>query len=192
MKKEIQIDHNMCVDSITDFIFVDNVITQSDIILIPGGSHPQLAEKAAELYRQGMAKYILVSGHANPNIPDYSSEADYLKSIAISMGVPSEAIVCEHKASNTFENAEFSLALIKSKGLNVEKAIIVCKAFHSRRSLLTYEYVFPNETKFLVSTITDKRGLNKDNWTTKQEHINMVMSEVEKIGRYFRDKIIAF
>ena len=189
MNKEMQKDYNMCVDSITNFIFVDNVIIPSDIILVPGGSHPQLAEKAAELYRQGMAKYILVSGRANPNIPDYSSEADYLKSIAINLGVPAEVIVCEYKASNTFENAEFSLALIKSKGLNVKKAIIVCKAFHSRRSLLTYEYVFPNEMKFLVSTITDKRGLNKDNWITKQEYINTVMNEVEKIGKYFKDKI---
>lgn len=46
-------------DCITDFIFVENEMFPCDIILIPGGSHPQLMEKAVELLENGMAKYIL-------------------------------------------------------------------------------------------------------------------------------------
>ena len=39
-----------------------------------------------------MAKYILVSGGENRKIPDYPSEAQFLKSIAVKEGVPSKAI----------------------------------------------------------------------------------------------------
>ena len=180
-----------CIDAITDFIFVDDNISPCDIILVPGGSHPQLAEKAADLYKQGMAEYILFSGRANPNIPDFQSEAEYLKSLAVNLGVPSDRIICEDKAAHTFENAEFSLVTINQMGIKAEKVILVCKAFHSRRVLSTYQYIFPKNTDFLVASITDKRGLGKYSWTSKQEYVDRVMSEVEKMGKYFKDKIIS-
>jgi len=179
-----------CIDAITNFIFVNDEISPCDIILVPGGSHPQLAERAADLYNQGMAEYILFSGRANSNISNFPSEAEYLKSLAISNGVPSDHVICEDKAAHTFENAEFSLATINQMGIKAEKVILVCKAFHSRRVLSTYQYVFPQNTVFLVASIIDKRGLGKHNWTSKQEYVDRVMSEVEKMGKYFKDKII--
>jgi uncharacterized SAM-binding protein YcdF (DUF218 family) len=179
-------------DCITDFIFVEDIVSPCDIILVPGGSHPQLAEKAADLYKQQMAEYILFSGHKNPLIPDFPSEAEYLKHVAMKRGIPSESIICEDKASNTFENAKHSLVMLEKIGLKAASIIIVCKAYHSRRSLLTYQCVFPKDTIFLVTTVTSKRGLSKDNWTTKQEHIDKVMGEVEKIGKYFKDKISTY
>ncbi len=180
---------NKCLDSITKFIFVEDDITPCDIILIPGGSHPQLAERAAYLYNQGKAKLILASGRANPNIPEFASEAEFLKSISVNMGVPNEKFICENEASHTFENAEFSLTMLNNMNLKHDRIILVCKAYHSRRSLLTYQYFFPKNTEFLVSPTTDKRGLHKDNWTTNPEYIEKVMGEVEKIGKYFKDKV---
>lgn len=53
------------VDFITDFIFFESCITPCDVILVPGGSHPQLAQKAAELFHEGMEKYIIFSGRSN-------------------------------------------------------------------------------------------------------------------------------
>jgi uncharacterized SAM-binding protein YcdF (DUF218 family) len=177
------------VDAITDFVFVDDDISPCDIILVPGGSHPQLAEKAAELYHQSMATYILFSGRANSSIPKFPSEADYLKSLTVSLGVPPDRVICETKAAHTFENAEFSLATIEQMKIKAKKAILVCKAFHSRRVLSTYQLVFPKDTTFLVASVTDKMGLCKQNWATKQEYIDKVMSEVEKLSKYFKDKL---
>jgi len=177
------------LDFIIELIFVKNDITPCAVILVPGGSHPQLAERAAELYIKGMAKFIQFSGHANPKIPDFPSEAEYLKSIAVNLGVPADSIICEYEASNTFQNAEFSLALLKIMCINIDKVILVCKAFHSRRALLSYQHSFPRTTEFLVESIEDNRGINKDNWTTKDEYVRVVMREVEKIGKYFCDKI---
>lgn len=106
-------------DFITDFIFVKNNPQPCEVILVPGGSRPQLAQKAAEFYNQGMAKYILFSGSANPKISDYSSEAEYLKAVAIDLGVPGENIMCDHQATHTFGNAEFSLALLQKWALEL-------------------------------------------------------------------------
>jgi|GEM_PF-273970 len=175
--------------ALTQFIFVENAITPGDIILVPGGSHPQLAQKAAELYHQGVAPYILFSGKENPALPEFPSEATWLKSVAMENGVPEESILCEENAAHTFENAQFSLDIITQRGLPAKKIILVCKAYHSRRALLTYQYVFPRGTVFLTAPVTDKRGLNRGNWTSEPAYISRVMDEVQKIGEYFADKV---
>ncbi|WP_235560994.1 hypothetical protein [Bacillus sp. FJAT-28004] len=37
-------------DPITKFIFLETEIEHADVILVPGGSHPQLMEKASEIH----------------------------------------------------------------------------------------------------------------------------------------------
>ena len=179
-------------DCITDFIFVKNEkpTPPCDVILIPGGSHPQLIQRAIELYQKGMAKYILVSGGENRKIPDYPSEAQFLKSIAVKEGVLSEAIICEEKARNTYENAVYSYEIIRDQDLDDKNVILVCKEYHSRRALFTYQKVFPAYTEFFVEPVTDIKGLSRDNWYTKDEYIKTVIGEVEKMGKYFSDDIL--
>jgi len=174
---------------ISEFIFVEDTIEPSDIILIPGGSHPQLMEKAAELYHKGLAPLILPSGGYNPKIPQYASEWEFLKSIGIALGILEDAILKEDQASNTFENAQFSLRVIQENGLKIKKAILVCKSFHSRRALMTYQAVFPRDVRFLVAPVVDKSGISKHNWFQDERSIHVVMNEVVKIGRYFEKEI---
>lgn len=176
-------------DCISDLIFVETGVEDADVILVPGGSHPQLMEKAVELYNNRFAPYILPSGGVNPKLPNYESEWEYLKDIGIKLGVPEEVILKENQASHTFENAELSWNVLQTLDRPIRKVILVCKAYHSRRALLTYQSVFPLEVQFYVSTVVDKRGISKDTWFLKSENISIVMGEVEKIGKYFKDKI---
>jgi len=180
---------NYPFECITELVFVKTEIKSADIILVPGGSHPQLMEKAAELYNQGLAPYILPSGHYNPKIPDYNSEWEFLKSIGVKLGVPEQRILKEDQAAHTFENAEFSWKVIKENNITVKKAILVCKAYHSRRALLTYQTVFPKDIEFYVAYVPDKKNIQEDNWFLEEEKISTVMSEVVKIGRYFEPYI---
>ena len=179
-------------DCISELVFIETEIKTADIILVPGGSHPQLMEKASELYKQGLAPYILPSGHFNPKIPKYSSEWEFLKSIGVKLDIPEEKILKEDQARHTFENAEFSWKVIKENNLLVKKAILVCKSYHSRRALLTYQSVFPKEIEFFVACVPDKREIRKDNWFLDEEKIRIVMGEVVKIGKYFEPYIKKF
>lgn len=176
-------------DCISDFIFVESNLEKSDVIFIPGGSNPQLMERAVDLYNKGFAKYILPSGGYNNNIPNYESEWEYLREIGIQLGVPENAILKEDKARNTLENAQLAWNVLRSFNLSITNVILVCKAYHTRRALLTYQSIFPKDIKFHVSPVIDKRGISKDNWFLEKEHINIVMNEVVKIGMYFEDKI---
>lgn len=168
---------------ITDFVFVQTEIQPADIILVPGGSYPQQIEKAAELYHQGMAPYILPSGGYNSYINEV--EWVYMRRIALELGIPEDAILKEDQAKNTFDNAIYSWEVIKSMKIKVKSAIMVCKGQHSRRALLSYQTAFPQEIKFMVTTVMDDRVISEENWFLKEEKIKLVMIEVEKIGRYF-------
>ena len=50
------------LDQISDFIFVEDEPKKADVIFVPGNGYPQMAERAAELYREGYAPYVLPSG----------------------------------------------------------------------------------------------------------------------------------
>ena len=43
------------VNDITDFIFLEDRLEKADAIFVPGGSYPELPERAAELWKEGYA-----------------------------------------------------------------------------------------------------------------------------------------
>lgn len=53
---------NRIVTDISDYIFVSDEPQKVDAIFLPGGSHPEQPEYAAELYRQGLAEWLVPSG----------------------------------------------------------------------------------------------------------------------------------
>lgn len=173
-------------DCITEFMFFETNIDLADVILVPGGSHPQLMESAAELFHQGVAPYILPSGGSTPNVK--TTEWEFLRDIGIKLGVPENAILCEDKATNTFENARFSKQVLQQMGIHPAKAILVCKSYHARRALLTYQTDF-NETVFMVKPVTDRTEITKDNWFLDDKKIASVMKELTKVGQYFAHHI---
>lgn len=180
---------NFIYESITDFIFVKDEVEPSDVILIPGGSHVQLIEEAARLYKLGLAPYILPSGGKNKKLEKYKSEWEFLVEKGIELGVPREAFLKEDKATNTFENAQFSLEVLKEKDIKFNKIILVCKNFHSRRCYLTYAVVFPKNVDIKVSSVVDGKNIHNDDWYLDDKKIDIIMSEVEKIGKYFKEHI---
>lgn len=175
--------------SITDFIFMEDQIEKADVILIPGGSHKQLIEHAAKLYHEGFAPYILPSGGSNNNLTNYSSEWEFLYKNALELGVPKESILKEDKASHTFENAKFSLNVLKENNIKVNKAILACKNFHSRRAYFSYSTAFPPDIEIMVSPVIDGKDITKYNWFLDKAKIQIVMGEVVKIGSYFEDHV---
>ena len=74
---------NFDFSSITNFIFMEDLIEPADVILIPGGSQKQLIERAAKLYHDGYAPYLLPSGGSNAKLSEYSSEWEFLYKSAV-------------------------------------------------------------------------------------------------------------
>ncbi|MDO5541279.1 MAG: YdcF family protein [Eubacteriales bacterium] len=184
-------------DALTEFIFVEDQPEQADYIFIPGSGYGELAEKAAEIYHKGFSGKIVVSGKysvlgdrfTGPVSPEkyvgkeYETECDFLADILRESGVPSESVLLEKSASYTYENAIYTRRLLGEE--KIEKVILVCQAYHARRSLLYYQLLFP-DTKFYVCP-AKTRGIAKDNWFLSPEKIDVVLGEVERCGSQFHE-----
>ena len=180
---------NRFFDCITDFIFIEDKPQKADVIFVPGGNYPDSARRAAALFLEGYAPYVLPSGMYSKPVghftgdPAYRTEWEYLRDILLTGGVPDEAILREDQATFTWENAICSRHVLEKMNLEVKTAIIVCQAFHARRCYLYYKEQFP-ETKLLICPVVTK-GISRDNWFLDEDKIDVVLGEVERCGSQF-------
>src|SRR6478735_4743493 len=86
-----------------DYHHMNHQLVKSDCILALGSHDLRVADRTAELYLEGWAPLVIMSGGLGNFTQDMwtESEADQFASIAIQKGVPAEAILVENKSSNT-------------------------------------------------------------------------------------------
>lgn len=111
---------------------IDSGETRGDELVVLGGEDGR-AERAAELYHQGVAPGVLCTGYG-----------DCAKNVAVleKLGVPAPAIMAEPNALSTLQNAQLSIPLLRKMG--ARRIIIVTTWYHSRRALAVFEHVAPD------------------------------------------------
>ncbi len=184
------------IDDITNFIFVEDELQKADVIFVPGGSYPQLPERAARLWREGCAPWVVPSGRysikcgmfcgakskAETYSQSYATECDFYTDVLVAGGVERSCILQEKEAQFTAQNARFSKRLLDEKGISPRKAIICCKGYHARRCLMYYQFSFP-ETELMIAPVNVT--VAKDSWHQTKEGIKKVMGELERLGTQF-------
>lgn len=115
----------------------------------------------------------------------YANECDYLCDVLRRCGVPEQAVLREDEATYTYENAIFSRKRTDALGLQIDRAILCCQAFHARRCLMYYQEQFP-DTEFLVSPVVTK-DISRENWQQTREGIDTVLGELERCGGQFHE-----
>lgn len=187
------------IEDITNFIFVESMLEKADILFIPGGTNPKVAERAAVLWKQGYAQRILPSGLYSINKTGfqrtktdddryggtYESEWAFLKDVLINNGVDEHMIMKEDQSRYTYQNALMSRQAVDEAHLQVDHAILCCKAFHARRCLMYYQLCFP-KTTFYIAPV-ESQNINKDNWFKTAQGIEQVLGELERCGGQFKE-----
>lgn len=190
-------DYEKFLKQAAEFVFAENEPEKADIIFVPGNGYPQMAERAAQLYKDGLAPYVLPSGRFSVTVGkfsgvlakaekycgDYETEWDFLQDVLVKNGVPKEAVLKENHATFTYENAIFSRQVTDQAGLDIKKAILCCKTHHARRSLMYYQLVYP-ETEFIVVPV-DADGITRENWNETEEGVEAVTGEITRIIKQF-------
>ncbi|WP_133135199.1 YdcF family protein [Legionella rowbothamii] len=120
---------------------------QADAILVLGARiyrdnaiNPCLVarvEHAVELYKAHYAPKLLVSGGVDKE--DNVNEAQEMKRIAMSLGVPESDILLESESTSTYENMLLSKKIINEE--HMHSIIIVTEPFHLPRAMLAAEKV---------------------------------------------------
>lgn len=193
--------NNQIITDITNFIFIKDDPRKVDAIFLPGGSHPEQPEYAAELYKNGIAPILIPSGgvsvkkgkfdgvksKANIYNKDYKTDCEFLSDVLSVNGVPPTAIIGEDKSGHTRDNAFMSRVVVDNNNLKIRTAIIVCKSFHARRCLMLYGLAFPN-TKFYVCPV-NCMGITSENWYKTEQGIDRVLGELARCGNQFVNDI---
>lgn len=136
-----------------DYHHVHHVIAKSDCILVLGSHDLRVAERGAELFLEGWAPLLILSGGlGNLTLGVWEeAEADRFARTAMAMGVPAGAILLENRSSNTGENILFTRRLLDEKGLAPESFIVVQKPYMERRSYATFRKHWPDKTLRVTS-----------------------------------------
>lgn len=189
--------HDVIAD-IGDFIFIEHEPEPCDLIVAVGGSFPQIAEKAASLYRKGLAPYVLaggrysvITGHFKGVSDkkeiysgDYETECEFFTDVLLRSGVPDEAILKEDRSGFTKENASLARALTDRMGIPVRALTVICKRFHARRCQLFFSAAFP-EARVLIVPVdigTEGYDITKENWYQSSEGQRRVLGELARCG----------
>lgn len=131
---------------------------QADVIVVLGGENKSRSAKARDLYQNGFAQKILLSGVV---------DAHLLRDKMIAEGIPESSFILEPDSKTTFENGEFSSKILQNT--NVDSVLLVTSWFHSRRAAAVFRRHLPQVR--IISTPTETVSLRRvaaNKWIRRQ------------------------
>lgn len=150
---------------------VDSGPVTADVLVVLGGGDERPA-RATELFKQGEAPKILVSGSG-----DSASNEKLLER----NGVTNADIILEGKSRTTRENAEFSIPLLRQMGAH--RVIIVTSWYHSRRALMCFEHYAPDIQFYSRPSYFGYVGKAQDMKSAPHPTLSPVEAERARAGR---------
>jgi uncharacterized SAM-binding protein YcdF (DUF218 family) len=88
-------------------------------------------------WKNGSSQVVITSGGGIDFIQKGQKEGEDLKNLMVEFGLPSDAILAENQARNTYENALYVRAMMVGKGMML-RVILVTSAIHMPRSLAIF------------------------------------------------------
>ncbi len=159
--------------------------------LAPGSSKifewkdPDRFISGIKLFREQKAPKLIFTGGASPSKKVIKTEGDLYRKDAISLGVPSEAIVTTNRVFNTAQEA-LAIKQYFESNPSSQQILLVTSAFHMQRAKKVFErqgfivYPFPVDFK----TSTNLSWKDPYNWIPNSHSLSMSSKAIrEIIGR---------
>lgn len=182
----MDIDKNAKI--IWDFMQMNMHLHKADAIFVLCSHDVRVAERALDLYNEGFAPCVIVSGGAGKLTKDMLTkpEAEVFKDILVSGGVPEAKIIVEPKSANTGENVRFTFSLLDSIGMVFDSFVLVQKPYMERRTYATFQKQWPNpktqifvtSPRFSYEEYVNEGALDKD------LIINVMVGDLQRIHEY--------
>lgn len=184
-----ELDTQAAVHLLWDYLCLHQTPGQADCIIGFGCYNEDVARRAAQLYREGLAPLVLFSGGLGRNTRSMwsQSEASRFARIAMREGVPEEAIVLEDSSANSGENLLFSRQLLRERGMSHPRVIGVHKPYMERRLWAAFPVYWPEAqvtvTSWQQSYQEYLAGLSR--WgRTEADTIHMIVGDFQRLLIY--------
>lgn len=174
---------------IWDYHHMNHKLVCADCIFVLGSHDTRVAERGAELYLEGLAHFMLISGGLGKITKHIweMTEAEKFAEIACDMGVPRDKMLLETSSTNTGENFLFSRDLLIEKNIEVNTIIAVNKPYMERRTYAKLRQFWPqNEIMVTSPQIEFKEYLEvySKGEITKDDIISLMVGDLQRIKVY--------
>lgn len=173
-----------------EYHHINNKLSKKDCILAFGSHDTHVAERAADIFNQGLAKFIIFTGGLGKITKNIwkQPEAEKFSEIAIAMGVPRNKIFIETKSTNTGQNIDFTKELIEKEKLAFSDYIVVDKPYKERRIYATLKMQWPTLNFIVTSPQNTYESYcsyyNKSVELDVSEFINIMVGDLQRIDLY--------
>lgn len=175
------------IHTIWDYMRVGHRLRKADMMLVACSYDTRVAERAAEIFHQGWAPLVTISGggFSGGLTGDWEkSEAEVFADVMQAAGVPETKLILETTSENTGENAKLSAELWARKGLNPKTVIVVQKSYFERRAYATFKKWWPEREIIVTSP-----ELSFEEWVAKsaiprKRTVDAMVGDVWRIKEY--------
>lgn len=143
--------------------------------------------QALKLKSTGTVSHLLITGGNSEIVPGKFRESVWVKDQLMQLRVPESAILVEHNARNTIENAAFTKVALKNKELE-PPFLLITSAFHMRRSLYTFRRAGIQVIPYSSNFITGRQRVTFNDFIPQAEVLNkwgVYLKEVIGFGIYY-------
>ena len=171
-------------------LIVDEQPRKSDAIVVLAGGEPGRAWHAADLYKQNLARYIVLTKDT-PTVDveelrkrgiDLVDGRDNYVRVLRGMGVPEENILTvEPYVEDTL--SELSRVRELSERNRWKSVILITSNYHTRRTRLTAQYALEPNIHFTVVS-SSYGGLSRQDWWKNRADVRTFLIEFEKLVAY--------
>ncbi len=148
------------------------------LAVVLGGDQGSRVEKAAELYHHHRMKILMSAGSLLWGRP-YTS---YMRDYGIRLGISPKDILVETQSLSTYENALYSLPIIKA--LHVKEVAVITSKYHTARSYRIFQKALAG-TGIRIVMIGAPDALNYHAWWHTHEMSEPIMVEWGKTVLYW-------
>jgi uncharacterized SAM-binding protein YcdF (DUF218 family) len=165
------------------FLIVSDPLVAADAIVPLAGSRDRVFH-AAEVYSQGYADWFITT-NMPLNAPGIDEPyRELVRREAIKRGVPGEKILpAPGTVTTTYEEALAIRQLSERQGW--KSLIVVTSAFHTRRSLISFEAAFEGSDIAVAIRPVPNDGYDAQTWWRSQDGLRETWTEYAKLVLHF-------
>ena len=172
-----------------DYLGMHQTLEKADVIVGFGNFNTNIAQRAAELYLQGLAPWVLFTGGLGRNTEGLLPEPEAVRfaKTAMAAGVPERAILLEPESTNTAENIRFTRRLLEERNIPHGRILGVHQPFMERR-ITAAMGVYWKEPDFRVTspqvTIPEYLEDARKQGITENAAVSVIVGDFQRMDLY--------
>jgi uncharacterized SAM-binding protein YcdF (DUF218 family) len=168
------------LEGMAGFLIASDPLEKADVIVVlAGDANGERVEEGVKLYKEGWASKILLSGGP---LAWHLTYAKNMRQEAHALGVPDAAVLLQDQSRSTYEDAQYSLAILKK--LNLKRIILVTSPNHMRRARAVFRKMARKYDMKIMAHPVQKSIFNPKHFWSRHEDTQAVVSEYTALFGY--------